>query len=153
MRTYSKLLSPKRPWRTLTWKKKKKTGLLVVTIVNIFTLLLGSLFSGHVDPGESEFETALRETEEEAGLPKEQLNILDSFQSVLHYEAHGKPKKVIYWLSELKDPSFPVTLSEEHTDFKWLPLEEACRLLQFKDMEKAVRDADNFISKVPTNST
>ena len=111
------------------------------------------LFSGHVDPGESEFETALRETKEEAGLPKEQLNILDNFQSVLYYEAHGKPKKVVYWLSELKDPNFPVTLSDEHTDFKWVPLEEACRLMQFKDMEKAVRDADSVISKLPKHSS
>lgn len=103
--------------------------------------------SGHVDLGESEFETALRETAEEAGLTKEQLDIMDSFQSVLHYEAFGKPKKVVFWLSQLKDPDFPVTLSEEHIDFKWVPLEEACSLVQFEDMEKAVREADNFISK------
>ncbi|KAK7111215.1 hypothetical protein V1264_010887 [Littorina saxatilis] len=102
---------------------------------------------GHVDPGESEFQTALRETEEEAGLTKDSLNILKNFESVLHYEARGNPKKVVYWLSELKDPNSPVTLSHEHTDYKWLPLEEACRLLQFADMQKAVKEAHDFITK------
>ena len=75
---------------------------------------------------------------------------MEGFQSELHYEAFGKPKKVVYWVSELKDPNFPVTLSHEHSEYKWLPLEEACPLLQFEDMQKAVRDAHNFISNPST---
>ncbi|KAK7507331.1 hypothetical protein BaRGS_00001266 [Batillaria attramentaria] len=101
---------------------------------------------GHVDPGESEFDTALRETLEEAGLTRDKLKIFDAFKTVLHYEAFGKPKRVVFWLSELVDPQAEIILSDEHTDFKWLPLDEACRLLQFEDMQKAVRDADKFIS-------
>lgn len=103
--------------------------------------------TGHVDPGETEFEAAMRETSEEAGLKKEQLQILDNFQHVLHYTAHGKPKKVVYWLSELTDPNAHVTLSHEHTEYKWAELDEAVQLLQFPDMQKAVRDAHDFITK------
>ncbi|XP_076451647.1 bis(5'-nucleosyl)-tetraphosphatase [asymmetrical]-like [Babylonia areolata] len=102
---------------------------------------------GHVDPGESDFETALRETSEEAGLTKDQMHIQDGFKTELHYEAFGKPKRVVFWLSEVKDPSASVTLSFEHSEYKWVPLEEACRLLHFKDMIKAVREADDFITK------
>lgn len=105
-------------------------------------------FSGHVDPGESEFETALRETEEEAGLKKENFTIFENFRSVLHYEVRGKPKKVVYWLSELTDPETCVTLSEEHTDYKWLSLDEACRLLQFNNMQKALRETEEFIKNL-----
>lgn len=35
---------------------------------------------GHVDPGESDYETALRETEEEAGLTKDNLKIIKDFK-------------------------------------------------------------------------
>jgi len=37
---------------------------------------------GHVDPGESDMETAVRETEEEAGLRRSDYEVLD-FQKVL----------------------------------------------------------------------
>ena len=100
-----------------------------------------------MDPGETEFETAMRETSEEAGLKKEQLRILDNFQSVMHYEAFGKPKKVVLWLSELTDPEAKVTLSYEHSEFKWANLDDALSLVEFAEMQKALKDANNFIMK------
>jgi 8-oxo-dGTP pyrophosphatase MutT (NUDIX family) len=36
---------------------------------------LSLIFVGHVDPGENDMETALRETEEEAGYTKDQLRV------------------------------------------------------------------------------
>lgn len=41
--------------------------------------LMELFYLGHVDPGESDLETALRETEEEAGLTKADLRILADF--------------------------------------------------------------------------
>ncbi|KAL8574902.1 hypothetical protein ACOMHN_063596 [Nucella lapillus] len=101
---------------------------------------------GHVDPGESDFETALRETSEEAGLAKGQMRVLDGFKTELHYTAFNKPKRVVFWLSELVDPNAAVTLSSEHSEYKWAGLKEACRLLQFDDMIKAVKEADSFLT-------
>lgn len=101
---------------------------------------------GHVDPGENERQAALRETEEEAGITVDQLLLYEDFRTELHYEVRGKPKTVIYWLSELKNPNFKVKLSDEHKDLKWLNLKEALDIARYEDMKQALMKADSYIS-------
>ncbi|RUS79446.1 hypothetical protein EGW08_012787 [Elysia chlorotica] len=100
---------------------------------------------GHVDPGESEFETALRETEEEAGIRKNQMKIVEDFQRTLNYSVNGKSKRVVYWLSELCNPEDPIKLSHEHIDFKWQKLDNACQLAQFSDMVELLKEVDSHL--------
>ncbi|XP_067001785.1 bis(5'-nucleosyl)-tetraphosphatase [asymmetrical] [Anabrus simplex] len=100
---------------------------------------------GHVDPGESDIETAWRETEEEAGLKKEHLHLIDGFSSTLKYDVNGRPKSVIYWLAELKKQDTDIKLSDEHQDFKWLSLDKACSLAGFPEMQRLFRDCQAFI--------
>ncbi|XP_022340600.2 bis(5'-nucleosyl)-tetraphosphatase [asymmetrical]-like [Crassostrea virginica] len=101
---------------------------------------------GHVDPGESELQTALRETEEEAGLKQEDFIMYRNFQRTLNYEVQGKPKRVVYWLSELKDPNTPIKLSDEHIDFKWLNLALALNYVEkYKDFQQVLNEAESFI--------
>lgn len=103
-------------------------------------------YLGHVDPGECEFETALRETEEEAGLGQSHLEVVDNFQKTLRYPVKGNPKRVVYWLAKLKNPVTDVTLSDEHIDYKWLKLQEANKLLeQYKDMQSVLNDTEDFL--------
>lgn len=45
--------------------------------------LMELFYLGHVDPGESDLETALRETEEETGLTKTDLCILADFNKTI----------------------------------------------------------------------
>ena len=101
--------------------------------------------SGHVDPGEDDLTTALRETKEEAGLGTEHLRVIEDFVQELHYEVRGKPKEVLYWLAELRDPGTAVTLSEEHQDYRWARLEEACILAQYKDLQDTLRAAQRHL--------
>ena len=114
-------------------------------IIKCSDLLLIFIYLGHVDPGESEYETALRETEEEAGLKADQLTVYKEFEKSLHYTVRGKPKKVVYWLSQLTDPADKVVMSEEHQDFKWLKLEAACTLAKFPDQIELLKEAETFI--------
>ncbi|XP_053172753.1 bis(5'-nucleosyl)-tetraphosphatase [asymmetrical] [Scomber japonicus] len=100
---------------------------------------------GHVDPGEDDLTTALRETKEEAGLGAEHLRVIDDFVHKLHYEVRGKPKDVLYWLAELRDPGTVVTLSEEHQDYRWAKLEDACTLAQYKDLQDTLRAAQRHL--------
>ncbi|KAM3622237.1 uncharacterized protein V6R79_022188 [Siganus canaliculatus] len=100
---------------------------------------------GHVDPGEDDLTTALRETKEEAGLGVENLQIINDFVQELHYEVRGRPKEVLYWLAELKDPSTAVKLSDEHQDYRWAQLEEACTLAQYKDLQDTLRAAHRHL--------
>uniref|UniRef100_Q4V6M1 Bis(5'-nucleosyl)-tetraphosphatase [asymmetrical] n=3 Tax=Drosophila melanogaster TaxID=7227 RepID=Q4V6M1_DROME len=88
---------------------------------------------GHVDPGEDDFTTALRETKEEAGYDEKDLIIYKDTPLTLNYQVQDKPKIVIYWLAELRNPCQEPILSEEHTDLKWLPKEEAKQCVGFKD--------------------
>lgn len=103
------------------------------------------LFLGHVDPGESEYETALRETHEESGFEETQLSIVADFKKILEYNVRGKPKKVVYWLAKLNNPSDPVVLSDEHRDFKWLGMEDACSYIKFPDMIEVMKEAQEFL--------
>ncbi|XP_032069807.1 bis(5'-nucleosyl)-tetraphosphatase [asymmetrical]-like [Thamnophis elegans] len=101
---------------------------------------------GHVDPGEDDLCTALRETQEEAGLTSAQFTILEGFKKELNYVVRGKPKTVVYWLAELKDQDTEVKLSSEHQAFRWLTLTEACRLAEYEDMQGTLREAHLFLS-------
>ncbi|CAH2089773.1 unnamed protein product [Euphydryas editha] len=94
----------------------------------------------HVDPGESDWVTALRETKEEAGLSENDLEIYKNISHTLNYEVKGKPKAVVYWLAKIKDPNQKVTLSDEHQDLKWLPLKEAQEISGFEDMKKLLAE-------------
>lgn len=58
---------------------------------------------GHLDPGEDEMMAATRETEEEAGLGSDQLEVFNEVKAELRYEAFGSPKVVTYWLAKLRD--------------------------------------------------
>ena len=92
-------------------------------------------------------DAALRETQEEAGLDKDQFNIIESYKAVLNYEVRGKPKIVTYWLGELKDPNTTVKLSHEHIDYKWLNLQDALEYAKFVDMQKVLKEANDIIQK------
>lgn len=98
-----------------------------------------------MDPGEDDLTTALRETKEEAGLGAEQLKVIDDFVQELRYEVRGKPKEVLYWLAELRDPATAVTLSDEHQDYRWTRLEDACALAQYKDLQDTLRAAQRHL--------
>ncbi|XP_068171669.1 bis(5'-nucleosyl)-tetraphosphatase [asymmetrical] [Antennarius striatus] len=104
---------------------------------------------GHVDPGEDDLTTALRETKEEAGLGREHLRMIDGFVQELRYEVQGRPKEVLYWLAELRDPGTKVILSSEHQDYRWAPLEEACTMAQYKDMQDTLRSAQKHLELQP----
>ncbi|GLV43433.1 Diadenosine tetraphosphatase [Carabus blaptoides fortunei] len=108
---------------------------------------------GHVDPGETnEMTTALRETEEEAGLKESDLKIYEDSKKILNYLVKGRPKTVIYWLAELINPNTQVKLSDEHQDMKWLQFKEACMLVGIERCRnsESLDTCENFGSlKIP----
>ncbi|XP_019821998.2 bis(5'-nucleosyl)-tetraphosphatase [asymmetrical] isoform X1 [Bos indicus] len=105
---------------------------------------------GHVEPGESDLETALRETQEEAGIEAGQLTIIEGFRRELSYVARAKPKIVVYWLAEVKDCDVEVCLSREHQAYRWLELEDACQLAQFEEMKAALQEGHQFLCSTAT---
>lgn len=100
---------------------------------------------GHAEPGETDLQTARRETEEETGLSD-----LDSdpwFARELVYPARRRGvayvKTVVYLLARLN--SGRVRLSEEHSEARWVGLGEALSLLPYAALGGVVRDAALFL--------
>ena len=98
-----------------------------------------------MDPGEDELQTAKRETQEEAGLTPADYTILEHYDVTLNYTVNNRPKRVVYWLGELTDINKPITLSDEHQDYKWLALDEAKHYADYADLQKAFDGCDAHI--------
>ena len=77
----------------------------------------------------------------------DQLTLYENFKRELNYDVNGRPKRVVYWLAQLKDPNSAIILSDEHTEYKWLPLNEENELRQYADMYGLYREAEQFISE------
>lgn len=98
------------------------------------------VFTGHVDPGEDDLTTALRETQEEAGFTENDLFIFPNITKTLDYRVNNFDKSVVYWLAELRDVTKSVTLSEEHEDMKWLPKDDAIELCGYEDFADMIEE-------------
>jgi bis(5'-nucleosidyl)-tetraphosphatase len=83
--------------------------------------------------GESMFNSALRETKEETGYSDQDLHIHGNVDYTLFYKVRNGWKTVNYWLTKLRDPQLMPTLSEEHTEYKFVNKTEMIRMTGFKD--------------------
>jgi len=102
---------------------------------------------GHVEKGESEVKTIMRETEEETGISD--LEFRDGFHETMKYffRYEGKVifKIVSFKLAQTKTET--IRLSGEHDDFIWLPYKDACRMLSFENARKVISKANEFLDK------
>ena len=103
---------------------------------------------GHVEPGEEEIDTALRELKEETEI--EDVDIIPSFKQFINYniskDTLSVSKKVIFFLAETK--VWDVSLSSEHQNFVWLDFEEAIERLTYDNAKNILKEAHIFISKM-----
>jgi 8-oxo-dGTP pyrophosphatase MutT (NUDIX family) len=80
------------------------------------------IVGGRIDPGSPLLENLKREVREETGLEITGIPKLIAGQDIL------KSTKHIVRLTYMGEGSGDVVLSDEHTEFKWLPLEEIKKL-------------------------
>ena len=96
---------------------------------------------GHVEKGESEVETALRELHEETGITD--AGLLDGFRERVEYGFRrgdrSVRKEVIYYVACTAAEG--VKLSHEHQAFEWLPAEMAEKRLTYENSRKLLRSA------------
>ena len=95
-----------------------------------------TLPKGKLDPGESFEQAAVREVEEETGLRAELVRELPATT----YEVNGRPKIVRYWLMEVADER-PFASNDETDELRWVPVDEALRLLSYDRDRELVANA------------
>ena len=98
---------------------------------------------GHVEPGETEEQTALREIWEETGLNVE-LNT--AFREELSYSPFpGCVKDVVFFIA--RSSSMNATLQpEEVKAIHWLPFPEAMEILTHKNAKAVLQKAEQFLN-------
>ena len=103
---------------------------------------------GHVEKDETEKETVLRETDEEAGITD--LKFIEGYREAIsyYYRRAGRTvrKDVVFYLLETKTEQ--VRLSREHVGFDWLTFDRAMERLTYKNAKDALQKAHDFIGKV-----
>ena len=100
---------------------------------------------GHVEKGETEQQTAVREVKEETGLD---IEIIDSFREVADYCPFGRIKKrVVFFMAQTF--SDKVTIQEEEIDSCiWVDLNEAHRRCTYENDLRVIRKAKENLDKL-----
>lgn len=101
---------------------------------------------GHMEAGETEIETALREVAEEVGLTVE---LVPGFRTEEEYRLPKKDdtvKRVIYFLGEYADQNV-ICQPGEVRDAVLLDYETAMGLFRFESTKRILREANEFLLK------
>lgn len=117
---------------------------------------------GHIEKGEGQGEALIREIKEETNIDVDKIEIIPGFfdHERYFYIARGEErarrienkngififKKVFYYMVETSEDS--IILSDEHTDFNWLPFREAMELLTFKNSKRILEKANKMLKEI-----
>lgn len=97
---------------------------------------------GHIEFGETEKQTALREIYEETGV---HTTIIDGFREFYNYKINNFiKKKAIYFLASFDPKDIQMDIMEI-SEYHLLPFEEAVEMLNFKHDKRILEKADNYI--------
>lgn len=97
---------------------------------------------GHVEEGESDEDTALREVFEESGL---HIEIVPGFKTTSEYLIQGRVEKTVnIYVATTSDTNTTIQ-EEEIEDYAWLPYEQALKRLKFENDKKILTDARDFL--------
>lgn len=97
---------------------------------------------GHVEAGESQEDTAMREVLEETGL---HINIIPGFISKSQYSIQNKIQKTVQLYVATTNDTQTRIQAEEIEDYIWLTYENALRSLKFENDKTILTDAREFL--------
>lgn len=133
--------------------KEKSCGTLPYTVKNgiIHYLLIKSKSSnncsfpkGHVESGESEIETAVRETWEETSV---RVKVDGSFRYEISYSmSNGNQKDVVYFLASFCGETPSRNSYFEDFDYLILPFDKAYDELSFENTRQMLKAANDFLT-------
>ena len=100
---------------------------------------------GHMESGETEVETTLREVYEETNV---NIELIDGFRKKVEYKNPKKNdtiKQVTYLLGEFRNQNV-IWKSKELSEAYLVTYAEAMNLLQFENLKYILEEADNYIN-------
>ena len=99
---------------------------------------------GHMEAGETEQETAVREVKEETGVDVE---IISDKKSTLEYTVeNGNLKEVVYFIAK-KIGGEEKAQETEVSEIRWLAFDEAVEMLTYDNSKELLRKAINSVEK------
>jgi 8-oxo-dGTP pyrophosphatase MutT (NUDIX family) len=93
---------------------------------------------GHIKKGESEIECAFRELEEETGIARSDVSVVDGFRFENTYCPNKRTEKTVVLFAGLIAKSRPIILTPEHTDYAWLAYRPPHDLREFPTIHNAL---------------
>ncbi len=100
---------------------------------------------GHVEEGESERKTAIREVKEETGLD---IDLVEGFRTKAQYTINEEiNKEVVYFIGKMKDVTDVTIQDTEVSAYRWVDYNKATELITYKDSKSILNEAMNFLSQ------
>ena len=136
-------------------KKEKSAGIVLYLEKpegNIFLLLNyptghWDFIKGKIEQGETEHETAIRETKEETGISD--IEFVEGFEENINYnfqyEGELIYKEVVFYLA--KTNTEIVKVSHEHLDYTWLDYNNAIEKITYQNAKNILSKANNLLQK------
>lgn len=130
--------------------KQKSVGAIILNAKNEVLIMFSSknkyweFPKGKVEAGEKELDTLKREVEEETGIRRFRLH--PGFRAYLKYTfrvgSQIIQKLVVYYLFKT---GAAVQVSDEHTEYKWVSLDEVDQHLRHVNQKKLVKRVREFL--------
>lgn len=107
---------------------------------------------GHIEPNETEIETAKREIKEETGITN--LTFVKDFRCCDTYKIKGTlnstknrivDKNVIYYLASTKE-DFKGSVDDEIGQYNWLKFEDCIKYLKYEKQKELIKKAFLFLN-------
>ena len=99
---------------------------------------------GHMEEGETEEETCIREVLEETGI---NIDLKPGFKHTLNYmPAENVNKDLILFLGNAREQKV-VIQKEELSDYRWCSFEDGLELITFDDNKQILKKANKFLTR------
>ena len=125
--------------------RKTDDGLLFLILKRAKTKRYEHLWqgvAGKIEAGETAPEAAKRELMEETGLKPKHMFVADHVSRF--YEAHGDRINLVPVFG-IEVDSDQITLSDEHCEYQWVPLDDALEHLVWQGQKKGIRVVSDMV--------